>query len=244
MGPRRAGQTARNRGPAGQGPVPALQLAGWDLRPVSAPLQGASLWGVDTRGSRPVAQASSAHTAGPLSRWAPPTHCVSQEAGARRREPQRLDVEGTQCGRAGGDEPRGSPAFVSAASQARPPEPVAWGAMHESSPSPSPSPGATRPVAGAVTGPVTALRSQLVLALQTERAKAGGCPCLVAAARSRGELQQAREDPRLPPALKILLFPLSYTSEVPDVVTHVMAGEGTGVRTRTRGGSRAARGPV
>lgn len=116
--------------------------------------------------------------------------------------------------------------------------------MHESSPSPSPSPGATRPVAGAVTGPVTALQSQLVLALQTERAKAGGCPRLVAAARSRGELQQAREDPRLPPALKILLFPLSYTSEVPDVVTHVMAGEGTGVRTRTRGGSRAARGPV
>lgn len=244
MGPRRAGQTARNRGPAGQGPVPALRLAGWDLRPVSAPLQGASLWGVDTRGSRPVAQASSAHAAGPLSWWAPPTRCVSQEAGARRQEPQRLDVEGTQCGRAGGDEPRGSPAFVSAASQARPPEPVAWGATHESSPSPSPSPGATRPVAGAVTGPVTALRSQLVLALQTERAKAGGCPRLVAAARSWGELQQAREDPRLPPALKILLFPLSYTSEVPDVVTHVMAGEGTGVRTRTRGGSRAARGPV
>lgn len=153
-----------------------------------------------------MAQASSAHAAGPLSRWAPPTRCVSQEAGARRQEPQRLDVEGTQCGRDGGDEPRGSPTFVSAASQARPPEPVAWGAMHESSPSPSPSPGATRPVAGAVTGPVTALRSQLVLALQTERVKAGGCPRLVAAARSRGELRQAREDPS-PPSFENLVVP-------------------------------------
>lgn len=125
MGPRQAGWMARNRGPAGQGPVPTLRLAGWDLRPVSAPLQVASFWGGDTRGSRPVAKASSAQTAGTLRPVGYPlTCCVSQEAeaGVQRLEPQRLNVGRTRCGRAGGGEPCGFPilVLVSVALQIRP----------------------------------------------------------------------------------------------------------------------------
>lgn len=48
--------------------------------------------------------------------------------------------------------------------------------------------------------------SQLVLSSQRERVKARCRPHLVATSHSWEERLQAREDPRLPPTLKILFF--------------------------------------